>query len=138
MTQDPDISTIKQVEIPEAFITLRSDKIVSVHYKKDTVLDVELQVRMQKIFLEITGSKKTNFIFFAEEGFTLTKEAREYWPLMEKESPVLFYAIIANSLPYRIIANFYTKVMRPNGSYKVFPNVEAAAKWLNSLKSVED
>lgn len=128
-----NVSILKQVEIPEAFVTLRSDGIVHVHYKKDTVLDVDLQVRMRAIYDDLLDQKKMKFIFSADEGFTLTKEARENAPNIQNESPVLLYALIANNLAYRIIANFYIRVVKPKGNYKLFTSVAAAVKWLNSF-----
>ena len=134
MLLDSEITIIKQVEIPEAFISIRSDGIVPVHYKKNTVLDVDLQMRCLDIYAEILDRKKMKFIFSADDGFMLTKEARENAPKVQVRSPILYYAIIANNLAYKIIANFYIKVMKPAGNYKIFNTVEAGVKWLHSFK----
>lgn len=136
MILDKELS-LKHIEIPEAHIVLRHDEIVHVHYKKNTVLDVELQTRMRVIYHQLAGGKKLNFIFSADEGFVLTKEARENGPMIENDSPILFYALVANSLPYKIIANFHIKVTNPRANYKVFTNVNAALNWLQSLKAAE-
>ncbi len=127
------ISIIKRIEIPEALIQQRSDGIIHVHYKKNTTLDVELQVNMRALFFELTEGKKAPFIFSADEGFSLTKEARENAGISAKESPISAYAIIAESLGYRIIANFYLKVNKPKLPYKLFPSIDDAVKWLYLL-----
>ena len=133
MVAGTDVATLRHIEIPEAFIRLRSDDIVHVHYKKNTVLDVELQLRMRKIFDEMAGLRKLKFIFSGDEGFILTKEARENASLRQRESPISAYAIIANNLGYKIVANFYIKVVKPKGQYKVFNKFDEALAWLYSI-----
>ena len=104
------------------------------HYKKDTTLDVALQTGMRKIYHEITKGKPSPFLFTAEEGFSITPEAKKNAPKSLKESPIASYALVVNNLGYRLIVNFYFKVMKPKGNYKLFENVDDALKWLHSLK----
>lgn len=132
MVLSPNITIIKEIEIPEAFIMLRSDGIIHVDYKKDTTLDVDLQVSMRKIYDELTLGIKTHFIFSAAEGFILTKEARENSSIIDATSPIAAYGIIANNLAYKLIANFYLKVNKPKVPYKLFTTVEEAVKWLHT------
>jgi hypothetical protein len=124
---------IKTIEIPEASIRLRADGIVHVQYHKHVVLDLMLQKKMRELFWEITDGKKAKFIFAAEEGFVFSKEARENIKLPGKESPILYYALVCSNLAYKIIANFYIKVMKPHGHYKVVSSVQEAVEWLNSV-----
>lgn len=124
------VVVLKRVEIQEALIILRSDGIVHVHYKKNTTLDIELQSRMRDLFIELTGGKKSPFIFSADEGFTLTKEARENADSFKKNPVISSYAIIADNLGYRMIANFYLKINKPITPYKIFQNSEDAVQWL--------
>ena len=130
MVLTPNITFVKVVEIPEANIVLRSDNIIHVDYNKNVTLDVDLQVSMRKIFDEIADGKKMHFIFSASEGFNLTKEARENSDIMDKNSPISAYGIVANNLAYKLIANFYLKVNKPKVPFKIFLTVEDAAKWL--------
>ena len=121
--------------MPEASIRLRSDRIVHVHYKKNTTLDVSLQAAMRKIYMDLTGGVPSKFLFTAEEGFSITPEAKKNAPRSLKESPIESYALVVkNNLAYRLIVNFYFKVMKPQGNYKVFENTENAIDWLHSLK----
>jgi hypothetical protein len=116
----PEITIVRQIEIPEASIKLRSDGIIMVNYKKNITLDVDLQVRMREIYLKLTNNKKSMFVFQADEGFALTKEARENSEKLAGSSPILAYAIIVNN---------------PKVAFKLFPNVDDAIKWLHTLKT---
>ena len=135
MVLDPHITILKEEDIPEASIRLRSDGIVHVHYKKNSVLDVGLQLKMRKIFNEITGHRKSKFIFTAAEGFSMTREARENGPKLQEESnPIKYYAIVIDNLAYKIIVNFYLKVFKPKGNYKLFKSLEEGVEWLHTLE----
>ena len=132
MVLDPQITILKEINFREATIWLRSDDIVHVHYKKNATLDIELQADMRKVFKQITEHIPHGFIFSAEEGFNLTKEAREH--MKANRDPVIkAYAIIADNLAYRIIANFVLKVNKPSVPYKLFANVEDGVRWLKTL-----
>jgi hypothetical protein len=133
MNPELKISIIKEIKIPEATVSLRDDGIVYVRYNENTLLDVNLQMRMLEVLNEITGKKKSHFIFDAAEGLILTKEARDNAIAMEDKTPVLATAVVADNLGYRIIANFYIKVNKPKGKYKVVKSVEEGVIWLNSL-----
>jgi len=106
-----------------------------VHYKKDTPLDVTLQAQMRTIYQELTGGKPSKFLFTADEGFTITPEAKKKAPRSLKESPVESYALVVNNLAYRLIVNFYFKVMKPRGNYKLFETIPEAITWLHSLRN---
>ncbi len=134
MIPESGITIVDEALIPQARICLRSDGIMHVHFSKDVTFDVALQQQMRKIYDRMTTGKKTKFIFSAEEGFVFTREARENAPLLQKQSPIQCFALVINSLAYRIVANFYIKVMKPDGNYKVVNSINEAVSWLNSLK----
>jgi len=128
------ITITKKIETEDVLIQLRSDGIVHVMFKENITLDVELQMKNLKLYNEICESKKHPFLFTAFPGVTITKEARENSQNIEHLSPIGRSAVVADSLPYRIIANFYLKVNRPKNPYRVFNNENDAINWLYSGK----
>src|SRR4051812_43659408 len=123
MVIERDITIVKQIEIPEAYINMRSDGIVHVVYKENVTLDVPLQERMVEEYWRLTSYQKACFIFQTDEGFFLTKEARENSIKLEENTPVGPSAIIVTNLASRIIANFFIKVNKPKIKYKLFGTV---------------
>ena len=128
------IIVLKEVNIPEAIITLRSDRIMLVHYNKDITIDVETQLMMREIYKQMAPGKRLDYIFSASSGVSFTKEAREN-PSDVANSPIASYAIIANNLAYRLIANFYLKVIKPRVPYRLFSDIDEAVEWLHSRNS---
>lgn len=137
MTASRDQFVLKQVDIPEATVTLRTDNIIIVRYKQNVMLDLELQLRMRRIYHDLCQGKKLNFIFSADLGFSVTKEARENSELLAESSPIKAYAIIVTNIAYRLIANFYYKINKPKVPYKLFGTQDEAIHWLYTLDTLD-
>lgn len=135
MNLEPNIKIIKEIKLPEATLSKREDGIIHVCYHDNTVLDVELQLRMADAFNEIADHKKSLFIFDAGDNVIVTKEARNNAIKLEDSTPILASAVIARNLAYRMIANFFLKVQKPKGKYKVVANLEEAVTWLKEIKT---
>ncbi len=127
----PQTIILKEINIPEALIQLRSDGIIHVHYKKNTTLDLETQRFMRSIYQDLIPGKNLPYIFSASDGVTVTKEAREN--SNTADSPIAAYAMIANNIAYRLVANFYLKVNKPLVPSKLFSTFDDAVKWIYSL-----
>lgn len=134
MIPQASIKIIKQIKIPEATVSLWENGIVHVYYNDNLVLDIPVQLKMADVFNEITNHKKSHFIFEAGDGVTITKEARDNALKLEDSTPILASAVIASNLAYRMIANFFLKVQRPKGQYRVVANMDEAVTWLQNLK----
>lgn len=133
MTIPSNITIVKQIKIAEATVSLLDNGIVHTYYHDHTVLDIDLQLKMASIFNEIADNKKSYFIFEAGDGVTITKEARDNALKLEDSTPILASAVVAQNLAYRMIANFFLKVQKPKGKYKIVGNIEEAISWFSSL-----
>jgi hypothetical protein len=124
---------LKEIKINEATVRLKSDGIIYVLFHKNVKLDVALQMLLLNIYKEISDGIKRPFLFEASEGVKVTKEAKANAIRIEDEAPGIAYAVVANSLPYMLVANFYVKIKKPKLPYKVFNNNETALAWLKSF-----
>lgn len=130
---ESDNGIAREIRINEATVALRNDGIVQVTFNKNITIDVPLQMLLLNIYNEITEKKKHPFLFEALMGSKVTKEARENAIRIEMMGPGKAYAIVADSIAYQIIANFYVKVRKPIHPYKVFTKKEDAIKWLRDF-----
>lgn len=124
------VHILKTIDVEEARIELRSDGILRVVFKDNLVMDVSVQEKLFELYLEICDGEKYGFLFEAMDNVTITKEARDNSKKLEKRAPSLGTAVIANSLPYKLIANFYMKFNKPKIPFKVFRKQEEAIDWL--------
>jgi hypothetical protein len=127
---------VNKIESPEFIVGLRSDGILHVYYKSNTVIDVDIQEKVSKAAFELTGNKKCPCLFEAGDYCVLTKEARANAIKKESDFPATVSAVLVQNLAYKMIADFYNKVNKPKQPYKTFRKVEDAVTWLieNSKK----
>lgn len=122
----------KTIETPNAFVNLRADGILHVHFKENTDISLELQLSLRKIYNELLKDTSTGFIYSAEAGFSMSKEARENFGNFPEQNPVSACGLVANNLAYRLLGNFLIKFYSPKIPTKLFDTVEEAAEWLQS------
>jgi len=125
------------IETGNYIVGLRADGIVHVYYKDNTEINVALQMELLEVFNELTGKKKSLFIFEAGHYCSVTKEARENAIIMEPLTPTLASVVFVQNIGYRLIAEFYYKVNKPIQPYKVVSKFEDGIKWLKSFVEAE-
>jgi hypothetical protein len=130
---DLDIFEEKVIENDVAIVRSRKDGIVHVTFKEGTEIDAALQDRMIEIYLEICGGRKRPFLYTGIGDVTITKEGREHSKNLEDVFPAAATAVIADSIAYKLIANFYLKVNKPKTPYKVFKDIPSAESWLKKF-----
>lgn len=64
---------------------------------------------------------------------SITKEARDYFSMKERESKVIAFAIIINSPLSKIIANFFMGLNKPRVPVQLFNNEEKAIDWCKNF-----
>jgi len=128
------IYTTKELDFQEVNLQRKSNDIVYVTFKDDCTLDIPLQMRLLDYYKEMTDGKLMHFMFMAAENVSITKEARDNAVKIEDQSMLGASAVVVDSLPYKLIANFYLKFNKPKRPYKVFSNEEDAIKWLKTIK----
>lgn len=123
----------KVIENDFAIVHSRTDGIIHITFKEGTEIDVNLQDQMIKVYIEICAGKKRPFLYSGIGDVTITKEGREHSKTLEDVFPASASAVIADTLGYKIIANFYLKVNKPRTPYKVFNDVASAEAWLKTF-----
>jgi hypothetical protein len=111
-------------------IGMRLDGIGYLFLKDNVEITVELQGYFIKAHNEILNGEPFPIIYEPGQNCNITKEARENAILIEDLSPIAATAVIAPNSIYKLIATFYLKFNKPKKPYKVFKNVDEAAKWL--------
>lgn len=106
------------------------DGIVNVLYLDGAEITPEIKQEMHLVFLQITGGRNHPFIFESAGALWYSKEGREYAREIESQQPYLAVAMIAPSLGFRLLADFYARLYKPEKPYKVFKTRDEAVIWL--------
>ena len=121
---------IRKAETNAADISICSDGIIRVIFKKNTEINPQVFEELFKKYNEIIEGKKYAYLYTVEEDtVTLTDEGRKYAKKNEHVYPKICNAVAVESLTYRLFANFYLKFNQPNDPYKVFNNICEAENW---------
>lgn len=107
--------------------------VVYVTYLESAEIDALIKQEMHEVFLRVTGGVKHRFLFEAEGGLWFTREGREYAASIEEKQPFLAVAMVAESLAFRLIADFYRRCYKPKVPYRVFKRKEDALEWLRTF-----
>lgn len=110
------------------------DGIVHVLYLDGAEITPEIKHEMHLVFLEITGGKKHPFIFESAGSLWYSREGREYARQLESKQPYLAVAMIAPNLGFRLLADFYGRLYKPEAPYKVFKTRQEAVLWLQMFQ----
>lgn len=134
MVSEKKTGVLRSIKMEEALLELNDQGYVRVLFLDNVVLDVALQYKLVENYKILCQNKKFPFLFEAMENVTVTKEARDNSIKLEDEAPVLKTAVVANTLPYRMIANFYLKFNKPKKPFRLFATKKEALKWLLGQK----
>lgn len=127
------IEILKQIDLPEALISLRNDAIIEVTFNDGVILDIALQNKLLKSYWEICDNKQKCFIFKAMNNVSITKEARDNATNLEDVSPLKASALVTDSLAYKLIGQFYLKVNKPKRPFNIFKSETEAIEWLKQF-----
>lgn len=122
---------IKKSETPTAIISLCSDDIMRVLYKKNSDIGAK---EVQQNFDEINALRENKLysLLYSPEDSTVVVN-NEGMKFSERNSytmvPKICVAIVVTSLAHKLIANFYIKIKNLKTPHKVFTNSDDAEVW---------
>ncbi|MDZ4752603.1 MAG: hypothetical protein SGI87_13380 [Flavobacteriales bacterium] len=127
---------METIEHSTAIISLRDDGIIRFQFHKNAVVDINAAFDYVKIIRELSHGIPRAFLLDTRDTFSNhTSEARQY---MGRNAEALEFriadAILVNSLPLRIVGNFYMKFDTPLHPVQIFKQEADAITWLESVQ----
>ena len=124
-----------EINIRVAKIKLRKDNVIELKFKNDFLLDAEDVYEIYKAVKELCyGSNKILIVITGDRNGS-TREARKLTMAMSSDNSFLSAeAVVINSLPTRIAANFFYKIYKPKHPNKIFKTQDEAEKWVLQFK----
>lgn len=121
---------IKKEETSAAYISICSDGIIRVLFKKNKEIDPDALRELFEKFNKMVNGLKYPFIYFAEDGSVVfTTEGNTYSKENQHVFPKTCSAFVTKSLAQRLIANFYLKINKPANPSKLFKTQAEAENW---------
>ena len=123
-------SVTKKSETEAAQISVCSDGIIRVMFKKKTEVNASHFKALFEIYNDLVEGDRYAFIYYAEDSsVTVTDDGRNYAKNEEYSFPKICNAVIVSNLAHKLLANFYFKFNKPNYPFKVFNKMGEAEKW---------
>lgn len=88
----------------------------------------------QQVFQVLDKQKPIYGITMPSEGSSVDRDGRSYFAnceLSQKYTKAM--AVIIQSLPHRMLFNFYTQFNRPPAKHRAFEELDTAVEWLEKL-----
>jgi hypothetical protein len=112
---------------------LRKDHVLEISLENDFFYTIKESKEITANIISITNNIPHKVLIIAGNLSLSDDSARIYASTKESTDPILALAIVTNSLPQTIIANFIMKIQKPKIPTKVFSEKESAEKWLRSV-----
>jgi len=123
----------KTLDTAFAFLSFE-DEILTVKMKEGVNIGkAEMESLLIKA-VELTVPNKYFAIIDTTVPYDSTPDARDFYAESDYSKYRFADAFIVNSLPMRLLVNFFIAFNKPTIPSKMFNNEESALNWINSLK----
>lgn len=124
------VDKLNTVSLLHSDVSLRIDGIVEIDVKENSEIGEKECRELTVAYKQILELKKYPLLHIVGNYVTMDKEAREYASSEEGLQFSIAEAFVINSLPHKILANFYMKVQKPSVPTKFFRSKQEAIDWL--------
>lgn len=126
---------IKQIEIEEAVIGIRSDEIMHIHIKIEQEVLIQHSINIIAARTKLADGKAYPMLYTTEGGLsTPSPEVKKNVASEERSALVLADAFVVKSLPQRIAAKIYISFNQPSMPTKFFSKESEAINWLKKFR----
>ena len=129
-----DLKKIKKIKLSHTTLSLCEGDIIHVHVLNETSLQLEEAIEMISANKELTNSIPHLCLMTLTKFVIPTSETMDYFAGKGRDYMNLADALVINSLPQRILGNFYLTIVKPKTPTKFFKNETLALEWLNSRR----
>lgn len=124
------VDSINKIVLSHSDVTLREDGILEIVVKDNIDVDLNICKELTNTYKTLLGNNKALLLHIVGNFVTMDKEAREYSASEAGLKYSIAEAFVINSLPQKILANFYMRINKPAVPSKFFDNREDAEEWL--------
>lgn len=126
---------IRTIETPVCTISLLDNGIVRTNYRSDAIVTLEEMKIVELALFEITEGKRFKNLLDSRGGYTsFDADTRKYAATSAITKNIIVSAFVVNTLPLKLLVNFYIQFNKPSYKIKVFSDYDVALWWLIKYK----
>ena len=107
------------------------DDVLYIVFKEGADVCIDCMKESKKARLLLQNNQKMKILVDSRGLFNITKEARDYAAEDRHADLSIAMALVSDSLPTKLMMNFFIKFNRPKTPTKMFTDVDKALEWLN-------
>lgn len=124
------VDKLAKISLSHSTITLREDGVLEIVVNDNVEVGVDICKELSNAYEKLLGNKKTLLLHIVGNYVTMDKDAREYSASDIGLKYSIAEAFVINSLPQKMLANFYMRINKPAIPTKFFDNKKEAEEWL--------
>ena len=128
MTELSEITS--EIKLKHSRIALRHDGIVELHTSNNHEYEIQDVKENVAAIGQLSGGKKVQVLIVGGAFTSVSKEARVFMASEGSLQYSLCEAFLLNSLPQRMLINFYIRVNKPLAPTRAFSSKSEALDWL--------
>jgi hypothetical protein len=128
------MSEMDEIEVAEALVLSIKNYILHMVVKQHAEIDIDVVKVVVETRRNLQQGKKMLVLLDTRDFGCFTREAREYTSGKEVAGLDKAMAIITDSLPTKLMANFFIKFNKPQAPTKMFTSKNAALAWLETYR----
>lgn len=125
------------IELSKVFLHLLEEGFIVLQFKDKIILELEDAQEIDQIIYHqfVFGKPFVALVDGRDVESSITHEARDFFSKDELVMDIRkAHAIVVNSLPTRLLANFYMKFHKPINPIKVFSDYAIAYQWIKPIR----
>lgn len=126
------VNTLNIIDLGFATMTLREDGIINTHILIKEAVSLDQAKELTEAYIKISEGKKIPHLFTSNKFVIIEKDVMEYMKDTANQYGKAD-AFVINSLPQKIMGNFYLNVFKPSVPTKLFSNNQKAINWLKQF-----
>lgn len=122
---------VKELETPLAIFAMDENRICHMFMQPDHFISIpEIKVLQESLY-DISDSKPFKLLFDVSDQFVqFDSKARKFAATAPVTELIIAEAVVLNTLPMRMVFNFYLKIDSPTFPTKAFNDSRKAEEWL--------
>jgi hypothetical protein len=126
---------IRTIETPVCIVSLLENGIIRTSFKSDAIVTVDEMKMVDHAAIELSEGKRFKNIFDSRGGYTsFDPDTRKYAANAPITQQIIVSAFVVNTLPLKLLVNFYLQFNKPAYKIKVFSDYDVALWWLIKYK----
>jgi hypothetical protein len=121
---------LEELEIAGVYVVSVNNGVLRIVIKENSFIELNHVKEIVEWRKSLNAQNPQLTLPDVRKAGSINKEAREYTSGAEVEGLDIAMAILADSLPMRILANFFIKMNQPPAPTKMFTSEKKALNWL--------